>query len=170
MNHYAGIGSRETPDNVLQQMEDIARYLAERDWCLRSGGAPGADSAFEKGAGEKQIFVPWKNFNNKATAVVAPDLPKWPLAVEVASRIHPAWDRCSPAAQKLHARNVFQVFGPELRRKDAVKFVVCWTKGGKTVGGTATAITLAQRHGIPVFNLATVWLAEVYEEANKFVG
>jgi hypothetical protein len=166
MNHYAGIGSRETPDNILRQMEDIALYLSERGWCLRSGGAPGADSAFESRAEQKQIFVPWKNFNNKAKAIVAPELPRWPTAVEVASRIHPAWDRCSPAAQKLHARNVFQIFGPELRRTDAVEFVVCWTKGGKTVGGTATAITLARNNDIEVFNLATVTPDEVY----AFVG
>ena len=48
---YAGIGSRKTPPHVLAAMTQIAEALAERGYILRSGGAGGADSAFEKGAG-----------------------------------------------------------------------------------------------------------------------
>ena len=58
---YAGIGSRETPEGVLLKMEKIAFYLAHRyDATLRSGGAIGADIAFEAGCdsanGKKEIF------------------------------------------------------------------------------------------------------------------
>jgi tRNA A37 N6-isopentenylltransferase MiaA len=35
-----------------------------------------------------------------------------------------------------------------------VQKVICWTPGGKTVGGTATAIRLAERNQIEVINLA----------------
>ena len=40
---YAGIGSRETPDQVLQIMTDLAVALAKEKFTLRSGGAGGAD-------------------------------------------------------------------------------------------------------------------------------
>lgn len=147
---YTGIGSRETPPEILAKMTQIATYLASRDYYLRSGGAPGADSAFEDGAGDKkQIFLPWRGFNgNKSNLFeIHPD------AFETASRIHPAWDRCSQAAKKLHARNVHQVLGCNLN--DPSEFVVCWTKDGEAVGGTATAIKLALHIGISVFNLGS---------------
>ena len=49
MKFYAGIGSRETPVNILYMMKKLARALGKSDWTLRSGGAKGADSAFYSG-------------------------------------------------------------------------------------------------------------------------
>jgi hypothetical protein len=36
---------------------------------------------------------------------------------------------------------------------EPVKFVVCWTPGGKVVGGTGVAIQIAHKNNIPVINL-----------------
>lgn len=47
---YTGVGSRETPREVLGQMTEVADELAGLDWTLRSGNAVGADMAFERGA------------------------------------------------------------------------------------------------------------------------
>jgi hypothetical protein len=47
---YAGIGSRETPQATLDLMNLIGFTLAQKGHSLRSGGAKGADSAFEAGA------------------------------------------------------------------------------------------------------------------------
>lgn len=67
--YYAGVGSRETPEDVLQLMRQFAIKLANLGWVLRSGGAPGADSAFEAGCKEVQgrmsIFLPWKGFEDR---------------------------------------------------------------------------------------------------------
>jgi predicted Rossmann fold nucleotide-binding protein DprA/Smf involved in DNA uptake len=49
MKYYAGIGSRETPKEICNKMTEIASLLEKQDFVLRSGGANGADSAFEKG-------------------------------------------------------------------------------------------------------------------------
>jgi hypothetical protein len=68
--------------------------------------------------------------------------------------VHPAWDILSQGAQKLHARNVHQILGPDLSRPTPVEFVLCWTPDAQVVGGTATAIRLAQDRNIPVYNLA----------------
>lgn len=133
---YAGIGSRETPTDVMHQMGNIASYLAGLGFTLRSGGAGGADTAFELRATKKEIFRP-----HHATAE----------AMELASRFHPAWHRCSDYAQRLHARNGFQVLGADLTSPSA--FVVCWTKDGKASGGTGQALRIAEHYGIPIFNL-----------------
>jgi hypothetical protein len=134
---YAGVGARATPYRVCQRMTAIAVRLQARGYTLRSGGAVGADQAFEAGAGEaKEIFRP-----EDATEE----------AMAIAASVHPAWDRCSPIAKRLHGRNAFQVLGRTL--DDPSDFVVCWTADGTAIGGTATAIRIAELHGIPVFNL-----------------
>ena len=50
ISSYAGVGSRSTPDDIQQEMDVIARMLAVVGARLRSGGADGADRAFQFGA------------------------------------------------------------------------------------------------------------------------
>lgn len=157
---YAGIGSRETPSEVLAMMVTLGRFLAGKGFVLRSGHAPGADQAFEEGCdqahGAKEIWMPWQGFNGASGPGHLPT----PQMFEIAGHTHPAWQACSPAARRLHARNVGQVLGEDCATP--VSFVVCYTKDGcqthaartRGTGGTGTAITLADRAGVPVFNLA----------------
>lgn len=49
---YAGIGSREAPEDILTFMKWIGSKLYEKGYILRSGGAKGADTAFAMGAAE----------------------------------------------------------------------------------------------------------------------
>lgn len=145
---YAGIGSRETPTEVLTRMTKAATWLASKGYTLRSGAAAGADSAFEAGAGDtKEIYIPWRGFNGSSS-------PLWRIpeaAFTIAADHHPAWTRCSDAVRKLHARNVCQILGQSL--DTPVDFVLAWTKDGGATGGTGQAIRIAQALDIPVFNL-----------------
>lgn len=153
---YAGIGSRETPKEVLQDMQFIGAALAVRNATLRSGGAGGADSAFEHGCnlmkGAKEIYIPWDGFNNRENGREGAIIPPFNDQVfEYARAFHPNWAACSDGAKKLHARNLYQIGGIDLNT--AVDFVVCWTKDGKASGGTGQAIRIAESLQIPVFNL-----------------
>ena len=56
-----------------------------------------------------------------------------------------------PSHKALHSRNAMQVLGFDL--DDPVDFVLCWTPGGNKLGGTATAIRIAEDHNVPVYNL-----------------
>jgi hypothetical protein len=150
--YYAGIGSRNTPDDILIRMSQIAAYLELKGFTLRSGGAPGADSAFSDGCSAKEIYIPWDSFNGHFISPengVICDLSE--KHFELAKSLHPNWVACSYGAKKLHARNTQQILGRNL--DSPVKFVVCWTLNGEEVGGTATAIRLAKMHDIPVYNL-----------------
>ncbi len=150
---YTGIGSRKTPDLILNDMIMIAEHLAHRNWLLRSGGADGADLAFEVGcdkvSGQKEIFLPWKDFNNSKSTLYNPTKD----AFDMASAIHPAWEYLSYGAKKLHARNVHQVLGIDLI--SPVDLLVCWTDKGQEKGGTASALKLAKQYKIKIINLAT---------------
>lgn len=154
---YTGIGSRETPESFLKLMEDIGEYLALRGWTLRSGGADGADKAFEKGCdkakGDKEIFLPWKKFNGNPSIL---SIDKMSIeikkeAFEIASKFHPVWDQLSYGAQCLMARNGMQILGQDL--KTPTSFVVCYNLGGFIHGGTSQALRIALDRKIPIFRL-----------------
>lgn len=148
---YTGIGSRSCPDDILGRMSQIAAVLASKGYTLRSGGADGADLAFEIGCdsvkGNKEIYLPWKNFNNNKSNLYKIS----PEAYKLAESIHPAWSRLSLGAKKLHARNIYQCLGHTLDTPS--DFLICWTSKGEKIGGTRTAIILAEQKGIPVYNL-----------------
>ena len=153
---YAGIGARATPPQVLADMRTMAAWLGRQGWHLSSGGADGADSAFAEGApaGQRTVWLPWRGYNRHGgpdcRVLAEADMP---ACIELAARLHPAWQRCSPAVRKLHARNV-AILGVTLGRP--VDAVVCWTRLGETSGGTGMGIRIAEEHGIPVLNLGAM--------------
>jgi hypothetical protein len=151
--YYAGIGSRQTPDRVEPCIREIVEFLNEHGYTLRSGGAPGADSMFERYATRKQIFLPWPDFNYNRSPLTSPSS----AAFEMAARFHPTWYRLSPGARRLQARNVHQVLGPNLDSYS--DFVVCWTLDGLVTGGTGQALRIALAYGIPIVNLANAGLS-----------
>lgn len=165
MIYYAGIGSRHTPLDIQAKMSKIARMLELFGYTLRSGGADGADLAFEQGTSVKEIWVPWTGFNNSSS-----DLTPTELHFDIAAKFHPRWDSLRLNVKKLHARNVGQVLGHD--GSNPSKFVLCWTPDGcsngslttKETGGTGQAIRIATGHGVPVINLNTLsWSDELAE-------
>ena len=113
---YAGIGSRNAPQNILEFMEKIASILEQCDYVLRSGKAKGSDKAFERGVRNpknKEIFThrdakPW------AYVTVKKYLPEDRPAT---------FDSWNDYVKGLLARNMMQILG-KLGDKP-VKFVVC---------------------------------------------
>jgi|GEM_PF-547433 len=150
---YAGIGSRSTPDSILILIGEIAAVLADHGLILRSGGAPGADTAFEAGCdqrnGEKEIFLPWKGFNRNPPPLHPP--PK--KAAEIEVTVHPSWRAVKSWHRTFQARNVQQVYGSIL--DTSFNCVLFWAEeeNGRVRGGTATAAHLAREMEIPTFNL-----------------
>lgn len=157
--NYTGVGSRKTPLMYQYLLSIIAVGMGSAT--LRSGGAVGADTAFENGAKNKEIYLPYKGFNDNPSELYLGRLYQEDLAVEIASSIHPAWNRCDTKAKQYHTRNVYQVLGLDLESPSDM--LICWTPdaaNGTTVptsrvsGGTGTAIKLAAVNEIPVFNIA----------------
>lgn len=173
MKAYAGIGSRETPTAVQEQMRYIASSLGRQGWTLRSGAADGADWAFEIGARDigtfgkplPEIYLPWQGFNGSDSPLFEVEDA---FARVIAARHHPAWATLSQSARKMHTRNVHQVLGPGCNTPS--KFVLCWTKGGKGKGGTGQAIRIAQAHGIPVYDMATYDLSYIQRKLSEKFG
>ncbi len=154
---YAGVGARATPRPVLADMTAIAKWLAREGWLLATGGANGADAAFAAGApaDRRRLYLPWDGYNgHRGPRCHAPGRGELAAWTEAARRAHPAWDRCSDAVRKLHARNAAVLLGPALDRP--VRAVVAWTPGGAVAGGAGLALRIAEARGVPVFNLALI--------------
>lgn len=147
---YAGIGSRTTPDDILKLMIDLAVALRCKGLWLRSGGADGADTAFENGAGKDSIILRPKHATSEA--------------IEIASQYHPAWHHCNDYVRKLHGRNAQIILGMNL--DEPAEYVFCWTPKGNEVGGTALGIRIAKGYNIPVYNLA---IADNVEMAREII-
>lgn len=150
---YAGIGSRTTPPEVLKKMEAAGRAMAVLGFTLRSGGAEGADEAFERGCdlrnGAKEIYLPWQHFRKNPSPLFG----STKEARAIAKQYHPNWEVLGDRARDFMGRNSFQILGRDLQTP--VTFVLCWTPGGKTIGGTGQALRIAEDRGIPIINFAT---------------
>lgn len=134
---YAGIGARDTPSEIRELMTKIASKLEVDGYMLRSGGAVGADTAFELGVlNNKKIF--------KACDAT-------PQSRVHASNYHSRYNSLSDHVKNLHARNSMIILGDDLRTP--ASFVVCWTRDGRKVGGTGLALRIASHYNIEIFNL-----------------
>ena len=136
---YSGIGSRESPPEILEMMTKIASKLETLGYILRSGSAKGADSAFQRGVSDPtkmEIYRP-----EHATKE----------SIEFASHYHPAWHKVKVKDRPLHGRNVFIILGSDMELIS--DFVICYTPGGEYIGGTALGMRVANKLDIPIFNL-----------------
>lgn len=168
--YYAGIGSRSTPPEVLDQMTELAGWLEKMGWWLRSGGAQGADLAFQRGVQTNaQIWIPWPTFSADLQIAycehewrcVGRDTDTDKEADASVDRFHPAPDKLSRGARLLMARNYRQIIG---WNEPNSSFVICWTEGGLKKGGTAQAIKIAESLNIPVFNLFNLTPFEILDK------
>jgi len=163
---YTAIGSRKTPEDIKEVMRWTANQLFHKGYTLRSGGAPGADQAFEQGLAladpnraliqtRVEIYLPWASFEKENRSWIHPRrIEPQPEAYEIAAQFHPGWNFLSHGAKKLHARNVHQVLGVDVVYPLPSNFVICWTKGAKGGGGTGQAIRIAKHYDVPVYDLA----------------
>lgn len=148
---FAGIGSRETPQDARDLLYCASQWLVAHGWTCRTGGARGADDACEDGAlaaleddrlhppscgGGLEVYLPWPTFGRDSwhyqeiyqlPGVTVRTFPT-DDAVALASTVHPAWSGLRQGARKLHGRNSHQVLGYDLR--SPVSMVLCWTKDG----------------------------------------
>jgi len=142
MRFYTGIGSRETPPDICEKMSQIAELLRDRGYTLRSGGAKGADRAFEK------------NLDARDTNIYLPNstIPGW--CFEEVQKYVPSnrnWNSFNEYTKRLLARDMLQIYGH--KDESISEFVICWTKDGKDSGGTGYALRAAIANNIKIYNL-----------------
>lgn len=155
---YTGIGSRDISLEEKEYIHWLSQIMSKLDYTLYSGGAEGSDTAFEQFTEKKEIFIPWKGFNNRTEGIVPEFTDKH---IRMVQRIHPKYEELSEGAKKLHYRNVNQIAGKDLKSKSSL-VIYCSTPKvevfeGNTIqsctGGTRTAVVLAHLFKIPAYNI-----------------
>lgn len=174
---YAGIGSRKTPKDILKLMEKIGEKLAKNGWILRSGGAIGADTAFENGAKKvndlAEIYTP-ENFDKSKENIAFCDSYLLPIIDKGRD-----FKKFGYGTKLLLRRNVHQILGKPIATPcslnslkevcgldnnwinvndlNPVKFVIFWMPTediwDENGGGTRYAVRIADKLNIPLFNL-----------------
>lgn len=172
---YCGVGSRETDELGESKINFLASILNCNGYTLSTGDASqGADAMFwGVNKSQKFRFGPYGRKPKSDTIVVPPTNPVYDVAATIAGAVHPAWRFLPPWMRELHTRNVFQVMGKEI--SEPCEFVLCWTPDGaeitshtsKQTGGTGTAIKVADRFGVPVFNLKN---EDALKRLGEFLG
>jgi len=145
MKFYTGVGSRDTPPDILELMQKIANKMYNKNIYLRTGDAFGADKAFVVGSN-------YLNFIYTASQATE-------ASMDLAKKYHPVWNKLSSYVKKLHGRNSFQILGDNLDNPSIC--LICWTPDGCKshryrsieTGGTGTAISIASEYNVKVFNL-----------------
>lgn len=184
LNQYANkevavIGSRETPNSIVELMTDFVAHFCNLGVVFDSGGAPQADRAVEQGYWRAywnnlepptriRVYIPFATFEgldryqDKSEYIVASKLPAWDEAKVMAANLYnnygraKAFNQLSAGIQALGARNMFQVLGPELSRpKDLIVFYAKPARDKNLIveGGTNLAVALGDEYGIHMVNL-----------------
>ena len=179
--YFTLVGSRHISEKEYLTLFGLAKYFAQHGYILRSGKADGADTAGELGFREgtylkPEIYIPWKNF--KGGSVLLGDeivLPMPKETLEYVKKIHPAFDRLSQGALKLHQRNIHQVLGLDLHTPSEILIACADFKFDqynieRVKGGTATAWNLAKEFNIPCINIRNRSKEEILTEFRKVYG
>lgn len=179
--YYAGIGSRQTPFKICNLMSELSNKLETEGLILRSGGAIGADKAFELGVSEpehKEIYTISTELNEQGLRELIFYLNQEEIGISEivwssVKKYHPYSHKLTPYIYGLMARNYYQVMGyKECEEYEDNKliiiikecpslFILCWTKDGCNshhtrsylTGGTGQAISIASDNNIPIYNL-----------------
>lgn len=167
MTVICGIGSRQTPPTILQEMIKIGNWTKCRKIWLRSGHAEGADWSFEQGSQRYCIaYLPWVGFNKHLVSnaqFYIPEESRW--LNSLVWTYHPKAGSLSQAAFKLMRRNGCQVLGKN--GDNPSKVVICWTTNWKKPsGGTSQAIRIANAYSIPVINMQN----PLFDTADKVIN
>ena len=170
---YTGIGSRRTPEAFLKTFTAMAEILGLEGLTLRSGGACGADQAFEQGAinvgGDREIYLPFEGFQSETrSGNFNFDFP-FPseAAFAMGEKYHPRWHSLSVKGQAYHARNCHQVLGWDLETPTSV--VICWTAYAKGHGGTGQALRIAKDYDISIVDFGKGYIATNLERVYDYV-
>lgn len=168
------IGSRNTNQEDIKRLQLIAAVYNENGYTLRSGGAVGADSAIN-GFDNVQIFIPWNGYNDiyhnpSLGRIVFDRLPNSHITRRIIAQYHDNPGKLSPAAWKLHQRNVYQIFGPcdlanDTNANLSKHVYYCAPSDSLDIplGGTRTAILIARQLDIPTTNIYNMTEGEFQE-------
>lgn len=161
MKFYVGCGSTDAPEPILKLMTRLAGVMADKRFILRSAFQQGPDRAFRQGAkGKFFTYLYDEDFAGDSVCGIPPDITQSGASATLARRLNPQF-LMMPVAEKRREIAINSiVLGSS--GDDLAKLLITWTADGATkpsefteqTGLVAKYLTLADRFGVPVLNLA----------------
>lgn len=174
------IGNCEVAEPERLKYVPIVKALLKAGHEGRSGGAKGMDYVLTQAIEELMqegvsgfkacVYIPHRLFNDLQWGKLGHRVHyvKWfknySRAMGIAAECHPVWHHCDDYTRHMHARNVYEILGTDLNTPS--DFVICHARtnrNGVVMGGTATAIKLANDRSIPIFNGYTTSFEQLHE-------
>lgn len=146
------VGSRNAPIDIIKLGNMIGAILSKDGCICRTGGAIGMDSAFVEYY-DINLVENYRNKSDQPNCINVYELHNIDIAIDMITEIIPHYEFLSDYDKELHTRNCYQVLGIDLKSPSDILICYCPVKSGIPIGGTATAITLARKHGIKVYNI-----------------
>lgn len=156
--YITGIGIRNLDERMDKAIRGIMKAFSSIDgkdfsFILRSGGARGADTAFETSFSGRIISYR-ADSSHTAKGMDAIAYSEDPVAEELVMRLHPnpgAVSRLPEYSRKLLYRDAWQIIGSPGKDRRLSDFVIAAWPIGTTM---KTALLVAKNQGVPVFNVS----------------
>lgn len=155
--YITGIGTRNLDERMDKTIRGIMKAFSsinDKDFSfiLRSGGARGADAAFESSFSGRIISYR-ADSSHPAKGIDTIAYSEDPVAEELVMRLHPnpgAVSRLHDYSRKLLYRDAWQIIGSPGKDRILSDFVIAAWPMGTTM---KTALLVAENQGVPVFNV-----------------
>lgn len=177
------VGSRQTPEIILEYMIRLGRTLTDQGYAISSGDAYDADRAGWYGAIQSKRFqeIGCRIFVNKSYRNGYPinsftgfiDSRKFddvrPMAEAIALQARGTFAGLNKWGIELHTRNVYQILGTSLEDRVEICILYAPTVGkDKVSGGTNTAFQIAKTTGVPC--IINLYVQEDLEWAKSYLA
>jgi hypothetical protein len=160
---YSGIGPRNTPIKVQEQMAALGKQLEEMGFILSSGDGIGADQAWASEVKPENTCIYLAGSKPSCPHGLVPDFlqDQWTFANKHFGKHRGGLSltRQNNYVQYLFMRNLNILLGPDLTKPEPVQFVAYWYEKdcpNGWAGGTGHTVSMARdpELNIPCFNIA----------------
>ncbi|SUE95777.1 Uncharacterised protein [Ectopseudomonas mendocina] len=161
MKFYVGCGSTEAPPQILKLINRLAGVMSDRGFFLRASFQQGPDKEFRQGSrGKFFTYLSEEDFKGDSICGIPPDLSPGGASSTLARKLNPMFVMLPEAEKRWEIVANEVVLGSS--GGDLAKLLITWTPDGATkpdefterTGHVARYLTLADRFGVPVMNLA----------------
>lgn len=169
----AVMGSKEHPAEILRLAQEVAEYLKSVSGfkiIIRTGGNDGIEKVIADSLGNKEVFLPWKGFNNNRESKYTKPSPG---CEDVIRKIILTFDNIKEGAKPIFLRIAHVILGKDLNAR-AECLITYSPDGAETkekvnskTGYASSSILLANAAKIPVFNLHN---PDAFERIKDFIS
>lgn len=184
--YWTIVGSRNTPEHVLELMIRMGRTLTDNGISVSSGDAYDSDRAGWYGARQSKRYAEvgarvylangtGRNFyrlrDNRFFYDASGFTDTWNTAMQMAMQARGSFGGLNEWGKALHTRNVYQIHGEDLKSlSDAIIYYaepIGKRENEKVSGGTNTALRLAVMADIPIRK--NLYFQDDYEWCGKWL-